>query len=182
VAERQRLVEELQTAQRRLQEQNQAMVQQELRVNADLETAAALESRLQKESADRQSLQQELQAARRAATVESEKRQIESSKHQADLHNELVERRRLETNVVRLRHATIKAARAGRIVRQKLRQQTNQPVEALLHSLRNLMASEFSLDQKDRLEEMLEQVLLLKASIQEPRLRAAGGNNGGCNQ
>jgi chromosome segregation ATPase len=178
-AERQRVGGELETARRNLQEQGQTISQQELRIKNGLETAATFESRLQKEVADRQTLLQELHEARRTAAIESEKRQIESSKHQADLQNHEVERRRLETNLVRLRHATIKAARTGRIVRQKLRRQTSQPVETLLHSMRRLMGLEFNVEQKELVEEMLEQALLLKASIQEPRREGEGGGVSG---
>jgi CheY-like chemotaxis protein len=175
----QRLGGELETARRNLQEQSQTITLQEQRIKDGLETAANFESRLQKEAADRQTLQHELHEARRTAAIESEKRLIESSRHQADLQNHEVERRRLETNVVRLRHATIKAARTGRIVRQKLRRQTGQPVETLLHSMRRMMGLESTLEQKELVEEMLEQVLLLKASIQEPRREVERGRASG---
>jgi hypothetical protein len=63
------------------------------------------------------------------------------------------------------------------MVRQKLRRQTGEPVGALLESVRRLLAGEINAERKAVAEGMLEQLLLLKAGIQEPR-PGAGGVNG----
>jgi hypothetical protein len=109
-----------------------------------------------------------LQIARRERCMESEQRRLAAAKLEVVVHREASERQRLETNFVRLRHATINAARTGRVVRNNLRRQVRQPVDQMLASTRRLVGIEMNGEQKALAENILEQLLLLNAAIQEP--------------
>ena len=167
-AERQRLSEALDAAQRNVKSHAQTIERQEAQIKEVIEASRETLGQLQKETAEREHLVEELQIARRERCMESEQRRLAAAKLEVVVHREASERQRLETNFVRLRHATINAARTGRVVRNNLRRQVRQPVDQMLASTRRLVGIEMNGEQKALAENILEQLLLLNAAIQEP--------------
>jgi DNA-binding response OmpR family regulator len=165
--ERQRLADSLEAAQRELQNQSRKRetLEQELKTAHD-----ALEERelkLQKEAAERQRLNEALNSARRNSSDGSE-RDLEFSKLQSALELELVERKRLETQLARLRHSALDSAHSTRALRTTLRRQVRQPLDNVANSARSLLELPMDEPQKKLAEAVLEDVLLVQTRLREP--------------
>jgi hypothetical protein len=94
--------------------------------------------------------------------------ELESSNHQSALHLEQVERKRQETNIARMRQASLDGLRAARVVRNGLRQQIREPVESLCQSASSLLESQMAEQQKALAEAVLHQALMVRARLQDP--------------
>ncbi len=168
-AERQRLAQGLEAAQRELQEQSRKREILEQELQAARDALQNREAALQTESAERQRLSEALNSVRRNSHDGSE-RDLELTKLQSALEAEQVERKRLETQLAHLRHGARDAAHAARALRTSLRRQIREPADNLVHSTRSLLELELGEAQKKLAEAVLQDVLLVQARLSEPEL------------
>jgi len=89
------------------------------------------------------------------------------AKLQSALQIEECERKRLETELVCSRAQSADSARAGRAQVKRLRSQLQPPVESLHQDVCRLLQLELAEDQKQRVQTLLENVLLLQSALQE---------------
>ncbi len=89
------------------------------------------------------------------------------AKLQSALQLEQCERKRLEAELLRSRYQSTDSARAGRAQVNGLRRQLQPPVENLHQAACRLLQLQLSDDQKQHLQTMLENILLLQTSLQE---------------
>ena len=88
-------------------------------------------------------------------------------KLQSALQLEQCERTRLEAELRRSRVLSTDSARAGRVLVNGLRRQLQPPVESLHHDACRLLQQQLPDEQKQLLQTMLENILLLQTSLQE---------------
>jgi CheY-like chemotaxis protein len=166
-SERQRLVDNLESAQRELQNQTH---KREI-IEQELETARGAlqesEGKLQKETAERQRLKDALDSFQRKLRDGSE-RDLEVAKLQSALHAEQVERKRQETQLARMRLSAQEAVHAARALRTSLRRQIREPVDSLVNSARSLLELETGEEQRKLAEAVLQDVLLVQTRLREP--------------
>jgi chromosome segregation ATPase len=174
-AERQRVAEALEAAQRELQDQARRREALEQELQTARATLLEREAKLQKEAAERQRLNDAQNSARRNLWDGSE-RDLELSKLQSTLDLEQVERKRQESELARMRQSALDAAHAARALRTTLRRQIREPVDNLVHSTRSLLELEMSEEQKKLAEAVLQDVLLVQTRLREPEL--AHGDSG----
>jgi len=125
------------------------------------------ESRLQQESGERHRLMEALESAQHDAELRSEQSRAELARLQVGIQSEQVKRRRMETNLLRLRHVTIDSARAARAVRADFRLQIQQPVDDLFRTMRRLLSLETNAEHKVLAEAALQDALLVKEHLRE---------------
>jgi uncharacterized coiled-coil protein SlyX len=89
------------------------------------------------------------------------------AKLQSALQLEQCERKRLEAELRRSRFLSTDSARAGRAQVNGLRRQLQPPVQSLHHAACHLLQHQLPDDQKQLLQTMLENILLLQTSLQE---------------
>jgi DNA-binding response OmpR family regulator len=166
-AERQRLTQNLEEAQRELQNQSRRREALEKELQAAQQSVQEHEARLQKEAAERQRLAEELESAQRNIGDSSD-RDLEISKLQSSLQAEQVERQRQETELARLRHSALDSAHAARALRTSLRRQVREPVDNVINSARSLLELEMGEEQKKLAESVLQDVLLVQTRLREP--------------
>jgi hypothetical protein len=118
-------------------------------LEADAKQLAEIQSRLQKETSERQRLAEAFDATQRALRDQSQSRELDVSKLESRLQLEEVERKRLETQVVQLRGVSLESARTGRVVRKTLRRQLRQPVDEMCQSARRLIQSNLDDEQNN---------------------------------
>jgi hypothetical protein len=169
VAERQRLGDALETAQREVQNQARRYEALEQELKAARETLQQREAKLQKEATERQRLNEAQNSARRNLWDGSE-RDLELSKLQSSLELGQVERKRLETELARARQSALDAGHAARSLRTALRRQIREPFDNLVHSTRSLLELELGDEQKKLAEAALQDVLLVQTRLREPDL------------
>jgi CheY-like chemotaxis protein len=166
-AERQKLAENLEEAQRQLQNE----VRRREALDHELAAAQAAlqdrEAKVQKEVAERQRLNDALLALQGTAQDRSEQ-DLALTKLQSNLELEQVERKRQETQLARIRNKAVDAARAARTLRTSLRRQIRGPVDNLAESARRLLELETSEEQKSIAEGLLQDALLVQARLREP--------------
>ena len=168
-AERQRLAQSLDGAQRELQDRARSHETLEQELQAARDALQNREAMLQKETAERLRLSEALDSVRRNSHEGSE-RDLELAKLQSALEVEQVERKRQETQLAHLRHSARDAAHAARALRTSLRRQIREPVDSLVHSTRSLLELEMGEAQKKLAEAVLQDVLLVQARLREPEL------------
>lgn len=166
-AERQRLTQNLEEAQRELQNQSRRREALEQELQAAQQSVQEHEARLQKEAAERQRLAEALESAQRNIGDSSD-RDLEMSKLQSSLQAEQVERQRQETELARLRHSALDSAHAARALRTSLRRQVREPVDNVINSARSLLELEMGEEQKKLAESVLQDVLLVQTRLREP--------------
>ena len=125
------------------------------------------ESKLQKESAKRQRLEESLTEAKRSLHDLTERSSLELAKLKSDLQSEQLERKRLEAEALQFRYSSLDSTRQARTAINEFRRQMRQPVDALTQVTRHLLESELTAQQKKALETVLENALLLQAGVQE---------------
>jgi chromosome segregation ATPase len=177
--ERQRLAEELESAQHELQNQQRRREGLEQELKATQEALQDREGKLHKESLERQRLSEALRSVQGNAQDQTE-RDLELTKLQSSLEEEQVERKRQETQLARIRQKAVDAAHAARALRTNLRRQVRGPVDNLVHSTRLLLELELGEEQKQLAESVLQDVLLVQTRLREPDL-AAGDSNESAN-
>ena len=122
------------------------------------------------QAAERQRLNDALETAQFSLRDRSQRGELEFSKLQSDLQLEQVERKRLETQIARIRHTSLNAVRAARVLRNSLRRQIHEPVDNLYHSARSLLELQMGDQQKKLAEAVLQDVLLVQARLQHPEM------------
>jgi chromosome segregation ATPase len=153
--------EEAQKAFKRRQEELQA------RLQASLHTVSESEARLQKETSERQRLEEALAAAQRQVQEQTENTAMECSRLQSVLELEQSERKRLEGNALQSRYASLDSTRVGLTMMNRLRRQIRPPVDQLLESTRHLLELPLEEEPKKLIETVLENALLLQSNLQE---------------
>jgi DNA-binding response OmpR family regulator/chromosome segregation ATPase len=166
--ERQRLTESLNDVQHQLQTATRKSEALGAKLCSAEESLQANEAKLREISADRQRLAAALETARLAMGDLAQRHELESSNHQTALHLEQVDRKRQETNIARMRQASLDSLRAARVVRNGLRQQIREPVDSLCQSASSLLESQLAEQQKALAEAVLQQALMVRARLQDP--------------
>jgi hypothetical protein len=90
------------------------------------------------------------------------------SKAQCAVKFEQVERERLQAETARLRHASLNAQRGSRLQRTALRRQVQESVDNLYKGANSLLQLEMNEEQKKVAEAILQDVLLVQTTLQEP--------------
>jgi chromosome segregation ATPase len=174
--ERQRLEEALSNTQRQLQEQTERTSLEISRLQSELQVeqferkrleGGAAHSKSQEKTAERQRLEEALAKAQRELHEQTERTALEISRLQSELQVEQFERKRLEGNAAHSRYASLDSARASRAMVSNLRRQIRKPVKHLLQSTRDLLDVELPEPQKEVLQSILENALLVQTSIQK---------------
>jgi chromosome segregation ATPase len=151
-----------------------ALADLESRLQASRTAVATTESRLQKEAAERQRLEEALAAAQRQLQEQSDNSRLETSKLEGARRLEELERKRLEAELLRARHTLTHSARAGDALLNRLRRQLQQPVEDLRQSACRLLQTELPAEQRQLVQTMLEDALLVQTGLREPAAQSAG--------
>jgi DNA-binding response OmpR family regulator len=172
-AERQRLAEQLATLEREHQSQGPRVETLERELRTAQETLRRNEAELQKETTERRRLQEELNSAQLGLRTQSDSAGLESSKLQSALETEQAERKRQETQLAQMRHATLDAIRSARALRTSLRRQVREPVDNVVHSIRTLLERELGEQEKKLAEAVLQDVLLVQTRLREPEASEA---------
>jgi chromosome segregation ATPase len=173
--ERQRLAEELESAQHELQNQQRRREGLEQELKATQEALQDREAKLHKESVERQRLSEALRSVQ-GNTQDQSERDLELTKLQSSLEEEQVERKRQETQLARIRQKAVDAAHAARALRTNLRRQVRGPVDNLVHTSRLLLELELGEEQKQLAESVLQDVLLVQTRLREPDLASGDPN------
>jgi DNA repair exonuclease SbcCD ATPase subunit len=150
----------------RTQEQLEAQVQTSAK---DLKES---EARFQKETAERQRVEETLAAAKRAQQEQA----TALSKLQSALQVEQAERQRLQSGAIHARYASLDSARTGMTAGNRLRRQVREPLENLLKSTRRMLEEAADDKAKQLVGSILENALLIQTSLQEKD--SAGGPSG----
>jgi len=135
----------------------------DVRLQAFLKTSHENEARVQKESADRRLAEESLLRLQE----QSQKDALELSKLQSALEVEQAERQRLEGDAIQARYATLDSARASLLLANKIRRQVRDPIDDLMQLTRRLLESQLEEEPKKLVESLLENALLLQASLQD---------------
>lgn len=146
----------------------------EARLQTSLKALSESESKLQKETSDRQRLEETLATAQRGVHEQSERNALELSKLQSDLQMEQFERKRLEGDALQSRYASLDSARVGRAMVSSFRRQVREPVDHLIQSTRRLLEVESEAERKKLVESVLEDALLLQTNLQEAAASSGG--------
>ena len=146
----------------------------EARLQASLKTLSDSESRLQKETSERQRLEEALATAQRGGQEQSERSALEMAKLQSDLQMEQFERKRLEGDALQSRYASLDSTRVGRSMVNSFRRQVREPADHLIQATRRLLEIELEEEPKKLVESVLEDALLLQTNLQE-----SGSSTGG---
>jgi CheY-like chemotaxis protein len=146
----------------------------ERRLDASMKALQESESKALKESGERKRLEESLVAVQRDLQEHSERAALEQAKLISRLQVEQLERKQLEGNAAQSRYASLDSARVSRALANSLRRQVRQPVESLLHSTRVLLDAELAEEQKQVVELMLENALLLQTCLQEGTVSTNG--------
>jgi len=101
------------------------------------------------------------------------------TKLQSELEVEKFEQKRLQGEAMQSRYSSLDSARVGQAMVNSFRKQIEQPVEHLMQSTRRLLESQLEAEQKQLVESLLENALLLRTSLQESGPSNAGGDRAG---
>lgn len=142
---------------KRTQEQMEAQMQDTLKDSG--ESGA----RLQKETTERQRVEEALAAAKRTIQEQA----TELSKLHSAFQVEQAERQRLQGDAIQARYTSLDSARAGLTAGNRLRRQMREPVENLMKSTRRLLENALEEESKKLVESVLENALLLQTSLQD---------------
>jgi len=110
---------------------------------------------------------QRLTELERQLHEQEQQNDLAAAKLQSALQLEQCERNRLEAELLRSRLLSTDSARAGRALVNSLRRQLQPPVESLHRTACGLLQLQLPDDQKELLQTMLENTLLLESSLQE---------------
>jgi hypothetical protein len=135
----------------------------DLRLQTFLKSSQENDARLQKEIAERRRAEESLLSLQE----QSQKDALELSKLQSALEVEQAERQRLEGDAIQARYATLDSARASLLLANKIRRQVQEPVDDLMKLTRRLLESQLEDEPKKLVESLLENALLLQASLQD---------------
>jgi DNA-binding response OmpR family regulator len=147
----------------RTQEQLEAQVQ------TSAKDFSESEARFQRETAERQRVEEALAAAKRAQQEQA----TALSKLQSALQVEQAERQRLQSGAIHARYASLDSARTGMTAGNRLRRQVREPLENLLKSTRRMLEEAADDQSKQLVGAILENALLIQTSLQEKD--SAGG-------
>jgi chromosome segregation ATPase len=143
----------------------------EARLQTSQKALKEFEVRFERESAERQRLEN----AQRALQDQADQTAHELSKAQSQLQVEQLERKKLEGDAAHSRFASLDSARASRTLANSLRRQIRQPVDQLLQSSRKLLELELAEEQKALVEGLFENALLVQSSLQDSAPRTEPG-------
>ena len=130
------------------------------------------EARFQKETAERQRVEEALAAAKRAQQEQA----TTLSKLQSALQVAQAERQRLQSGAIHARYASLDSARTGMTAGNRLRRQVREPLENLLKSTRRMLEEAADDQSRQLVGSILENALLIQTSLQEKD--SAGGPGG----
>jgi chromosome segregation ATPase len=150
----------------RTQEQLEAQVQTSARDFSESE------ARFQKETLERQRVEEALAAAKRAQQEQA----TALSKLQSAVQVEQAERQRLQSGAIHARYASLDSARTGMTAGNRLRRQVREPLENLLKSTRRMLEDAADDQSRQLVGSILENALLIQTSLQEKD--SAGGPGG----
>lgn len=139
----------------------------ESRLQANLTAASEAGSKLRKEMTERQRLEEALVNAERRLTEQSEQSRLQLSQIQSALEAEQAERTRSEGQAIQARYANLDSERASLVLVNKLRTQMSHPMDKLMERTRHLLELQLDDEARQLLEGVLENALLLQASLQE---------------
>ena len=126
-----------------------------------------LREELEDHLASKQTDQQRLAELEHQLQEQGRQHDLNVAKLQSALQIEERERKRLEVELLRSRAQSTDSARAGRALVNRLRRQLQPPAESLHHDVCRLLQLQLPADQKQLLQTMLENILLLQTSLQE---------------
>lgn len=172
IAEQQRVAQNLENAQRELQNESRKRESLQQELQAAQAALQEREAKLQRETAERVRLKEALDSYQRNLQDGSE-RDLEVSKLQAALNLEQVERQRQEAQLLRMRRSALESAHAARSLRTSLRRQIREPVDTLAQSAQSLLELETGEEQRKLIEAVLRDVLLVQTRLREPEPAAA---------
>jgi chromosome segregation ATPase len=141
--------------------------QLEARLKSAQDTLTETEARLQKEIAERRTVEASLTTAQRSLNEQSEEKLLELSRLKSDLQVEQLERKRLEGDAQQSRYASLDSARVARAMVNSLRRQVQDAVENLMQATRRLLEITSEAEQKELVQSVLENALLLQTNLQE---------------
>jgi DNA-binding response OmpR family regulator len=166
-AARQRLeatLDESQAALRARTQRVQALEADVQRITAALRDC---QSGLQHEAVERQRLAGALDEGQRALRDQSQRSDIEASRLRSELQLAGVDRQQLKTEILRLRHASLRSERAGQWVRSALRSQIGKPVDDIYDSARRLLQSELADEARKLAAAVMADALSVRTRLQE---------------
>lgn len=164
------LFEESKKVFKRTQEQLEA----KLRVTQ--ESLGETEAKLQKEASERRGLEESLSAAQRSLNDQYEQKVLELARLQSELQVEQLERKRLEGEGQQSRYASLDSTRVARTMLNSLRRQLHDSVDTLMQTTRRLLEISSDDEQKQLVQTVLENVLVLQTTLDEGS--ASGGSPG----
>jgi thioesterase domain-containing protein len=141
------------------------------KLEARLEDALAsnkqTQARLQKQSSERKRLETSLEEAQRKLHEQSQQSATEVARLQAALQVEVIARRKLESQSMQTRYASVDASRLGKAFVNSFRTHLRPSAEHLLQACRGLLELPLSDDHKKLVEQLLEDALFLQTSMQD---------------
>jgi len=171
--ERQWLAATLEAAQQELRTIGQKRDALETELRTTLQALEATEAKLVRETTDRQRLQEAFESAQANFRDRSQRAELEITRLHAALESEQVERKRQQMQVVQIRQITLRAARDARLLRNTLRKQVREPMDAIGKATRTLLQLEMTDEQRKCAEDILCAALLVQARLEEPQLACA---------
>jgi hypothetical protein len=141
------------------------------KLEARLEDALAsnkqAQARLQKQSGERKRLETSIEEAQRKLHEQSQQSATEIARLQAALQVEVIARRKLESQSMQTRYASVDASRLGRAFVNSFRTHLRPSAEHLLQACRRLLELPLEDKHKKLVEGLLEDALLLQTSMQD---------------
>lgn len=139
----------------------------EARLEAAQTALKQSQAKLQKQAAERKRTEAALEEAQRKLQEQAQQSATELARLQSALQMELIERRKLESQSMQSRYASLDASRLGRAFVNSFRTHLRPSAEHLLQSTRRLLELPLEDEHKELLEDVLENALLLQTSMQD---------------
>ncbi len=151
----------------------------EARLEVTARELDAAQGKLQKSNGEKQRLQTSLADAQRQLQEQKDQSALELKRLESTLRVEALERRRLEGQAIHSQYASLDSARLRRAFVNSYRGQLRTPTDTLMASIRQLL--ELSLDEepKKRVENVLENALMLQTTLQDDSLGADATESSG---
>jgi chromosome segregation ATPase len=146
---------------------NKAQQGLEGRLQAALGSLKQAEAKLQEQAAERKRLEASLDAAERKLEEQTQQSATEVARLQANLEVEVIERRKLESQSMQSRYASLDASRLGRAFVNSFRTHLRPSADHLLQVTRRLLELPLEGEHKKLVEQVLEDTLLLHTSMQD---------------
>jgi hypothetical protein len=139
----------------------------EARLHDALASVKQTQAKLQKQSAERKRLETSLEDAERKLHDQSQQSATELARVQAALQVEVIARRKLESQSLQSRYASVEASRLGRAFVNSFRTHLRPSAEHLLQACRRLLELPLEEKHKKLVENLLEDALFLQTSMQD---------------